>query len=209
MRTKGGAYSSTVGGIYLSAIGFTTLFRGRHEYCGVLTTSTVNREFDYQRQRGVMQSTKLDSTELLSASLGTIQRFFSVRVSSIEDMEDLTQDVCCAIIDSYDRFCGASSQSTWVFAICKNHLYKYYRKKRRTHETIARLIDLYPSRTEHKDIILDMACDRLSIPQQILYNEYYRHRKPVREIAVQMNKPEGTVKYLLFVLRRDLRSIAS
>ena len=155
-----------------------------------------------------MQTVKQNSRVLLDTFAGTIQQFFSSRVSPIEDVEDLTQDVCCAIIESYDRFTGGSSPSTWVYAICKNHLFKYYRKKRRSHETIARLIDLYPLAIEHDVRILEGVRDRLPSRQQTLFTDFYRNRKSIREIAAQMNKPEGTIKYLLHVLRRDIRRLA-
>ena len=156
-----------------------------------------------------MQTTKLNLLELIDESFEKIRQFFSSRVSSIEDSEDLTQDVCCAIVDSYGRFRGASSQSTWVFAICKHHLYKYYRRKKRSCDTIARLVDQRRSGAEPCESLLDMACDGLSAQQQSLYTEYYHLHKSIREIAVDLKKPEGTVKYLLHVLRRDLRRLAS
>ena len=40
-----------------------------------------------------------------------------------------------------------------------------------------------------------------------LYDEYYTVGQKVKDIAALLEKPEGTVKYLLYDLRRRLRRI--
>lgn len=62
-------------------------------------------------------------------------------------------------------------------------------------------------RTEETRAVLDIACERLTIQQRKLYIEHYRYRKTIREIAEQMDKPEGTIRRLLHELRGDLRKI--
>ena len=137
-----------------------------------------------------------------------IRRFFARQLSQWEDIDDLTQDVICALIDSHERFRGDSSPATWVYAICRNHLHTFYRKKKRSRELTLRL--LYETRPRSEDLsraVFDIACERLNVQQRKLYIEFYRNRFTVREIAEQMQKPAGTVKYLLYELRRDLKKI--
>ena len=135
-----------------------------------------------------------------------IGQFFLSRVSCREDAEDLKQDVLCAILRSYSRFMWRSSIGTWIYAICKNHLYKYYRDNvnrarmcsYQQHEIASR------DRDENAWIALEIALGSLSIQNRRIYTDYYRIRKSIREIAADMDRPEGTIKYMLYTVRREL-----
>jgi RNA polymerase sigma-70 factor (ECF subfamily) len=135
-----------------------------------------------------------------------IRSFFHSRVDSPEDVEDLTAEAICAVIDGFPRFRGQSAVSTWIYAICRNVLYNHFSRKRRERYLVQRVrASLHPP--EKSKWILQDAADRLPVLYRKLYEEYYILGWKIREIAMLMGKPEGTVKYLLYDLRRRLRKI--
>lgn len=138
---------------------------------------------------------------------GKIRLFFLRHLAQEEDIEDLTQEVVCAIFAGYKHFRRSSSLSTWIYAICRNQLYTFYRRKDRSQKLFSKLSRETPSRDDSLLGLLELSFDRLRPDQRKLYNDYYRFRKSVREVADELGKPEGTVKYLLYELRKDLALI--
>lgn len=59
-----------------------------------------------------------------------IYAFFYVKTNSKEAAEDLTQEVFYQALKSSSSFSGQSSLQTWMFAIAKNLLSKFYRTKK-------------------------------------------------------------------------------
>ena len=133
-----------------------------------------------------------------------IRQFFTRRVANDEDAEDLTQDAICAILKSYHRFRGDSSVWTWIFSICKHHLYSYYSRKDRSRRLLDKLRAEYREHDSSALYILDFCYDRLRPEQRILYRERYKFRRSIREIARELGLPEGTVKFRLYELRKDI-----
>ena len=153
------------------------------------------------------QSSRKELSRIIFTYEERIQRYFARQLADEEDIQDLTQDVICALMDAYPRFRGESSLATWVFSICRNHLYLHYRTKRRRRELISRLAHHNASTYEDSQAIFDLACERLSAEKRQLFTEYYRNRMSVKELAAVLERPEGTIKYLLYELRRDLKHI--
>jgi RNA polymerase sigma-70 factor (ECF subfamily) len=138
---------------------------------------------------------------------GKIHRFFHSRIASPEDAEDLTAEAVCAVIDGFTRFRGRSAVSTWIYAICRNVLFNYYARKRRERHLVQRAQFSLLGQADGKWILQD-AVGRLPPLYRKLYEEYYTMGRKVKDIGALMGKPEGTVKYLLYDLRRRLRRIA-
>lgn len=59
-----------------------------------------------------------------------IYAFFYVKTNNKEVAEDLTHEVFYQAMKSMGSFSGSSSVQTWLFAIAKNQLHKYFRSKR-------------------------------------------------------------------------------
>ncbi|MCH1625636.1 RNA polymerase sigma factor [Ferdinandcohnia quinoae] len=59
-----------------------------------------------------------------------IYAFFFVKTSSREIAEDLTQEVFYEAIKGMNSFSQTSTIQTWLFAIAKNRLKKYFRSKK-------------------------------------------------------------------------------
>jgi RNA polymerase sigma-70 factor, ECF subfamily len=136
-----------------------------------------------------------------------IRRFFRRHVAQEDDVLDLTQDVVCAILSGYERFRGASAVSTWVYGICKNQLYSFYHRSNRSKQLVSRLSRLPAVEDDSLIGLLELSFDRLRPDQRKLYNDFYRYRMTIKEIAAESGRPEGTIKYLLHELRKDLASV--
>ena len=136
-----------------------------------------------------------------------IRRFFDRKVDLREDVEDLVQDTMCAIIEAYPRFEKRSSLTTWVYGICRHILYSHWYNRKRGLNLLRRIQENGSQRTTHDSFSVLWAYERLAPSLRRLFTDYYRCGMKIREIAQSSGKPEGTVKYQLYQLRRELKRI--
>jgi RNA polymerase sigma-70 factor (ECF subfamily) len=155
-----------------------------------------------------------------------VRAFYGRRCARAEDAEDLSQEALCAIITGAVRFRGECSEATWVYAVCRNILASWLRARERE----ARLAEaaraealagdrdaggglgqdssgLAPAEREELGIALEAALASLRPAERRLYELYYPGGLRVKEISGILEKPEGTVKYQLALLRGRLRSL--
>ncbi|OGD62293.1 hypothetical protein A2160_00685 [Candidatus Beckwithbacteria bacterium RBG_13_42_9] len=69
-------------------------------------------------------------TELYWRFIPKLRRFFTGRINSPKDAEEIANDTFLSILDALPRFDGRSSLSTWIMAIARHELVDYYRKKK-------------------------------------------------------------------------------
>jgi RNA polymerase sigma factor (sigma-70 family) len=135
-----------------------------------------------------------------------IASYFRRRCATTEETEDLVQETCCAIIEGFDRLRNRETPGAWVMAICRNVFAHHVRR-----EVNARSV-LMTSDDETTGPNMELArmflIDSLSPYERKLYTLRYVERRPIAEIASELMKPEGTVKYHLFRLRGRLRARA-
>ncbi|MDC7222362.1 MAG: sigma-70 family RNA polymerase sigma factor [Spirochaetales bacterium] len=131
-----------------------------------------------------------------------IRRFFQREQLRSEVIEDLTQEVLCRLFESTRRFRGDSSRGTWIYGVCRNVLYEYYRKERR-------VLPLFEEPTSFSDgmdrVLLSLLEENLPDRLRVIYEKKYRQGWKIREIARELSLPEGTVKYYLYEIRRLLK----
>ncbi len=133
-----------------------------------------------------------------------IHAFFSRRCGNPEDIEDLAQEAMCAIVSGYHRFAQRSSLSTWVYAICRNVYTNYqYQSARQQKAAAAARETRHEARQSELEIRLEL--DSLPSSDRKLYSLFYVQVLTIRQIALMLGKPEGTVKYLLHRLRKRIR----
>jgi RNA polymerase sigma-70 factor (ECF subfamily) len=72
----------------------------------------------------------MDLEQLYQEVYPKLYAFFYARTSSREASEDLTQEVFCEAIRGAEAFRGQASVRTWLFAIARRKLSRYYRSKR-------------------------------------------------------------------------------
>jgi len=145
---------------------------------------------------------------LLERYLPMIEAYFRARVFGPEDVEDLVQEAAYQAVRSWKRFEYRSSVGTWVYAICRN-VFSAYRRGVERHRTRQVGLGRDPvdpvDEAEGRDVRI--AIDSLGVRDQRLYDLYYCWGYSVREIARRLGKPEGTIKYELYVLRRHAEEV--
>lgn len=151
----------------------------------------------------------MDAARLVAQYEPEMRRFFRGRADTREDAEDLYQEAVLAIVSGYPRFAGRSSVSTWVYAICRN-IHSHYAAGRMRRRKLDQALGTDASRAPAGTPVrhdLRLALDRLPPPQRELYRLHYEQGFPIREIAARLERPQGTVKYQLYMLRSALRRL--
>ena len=152
-----------------------------------------------------MSSEGLDS--LVLSWQPRIRGFFARRCRDHDDVDDLTQEAIAAIIRCYHTFSHRSTVSTWIYAVCRNVLSNYFYYRDRDCRLVERLRPSPPAVEAHLPLALRDAVGQLSRDGQRLYILYYVEGLSIREIAARLERPEGTVKYLLHGLRLQVRRL--
>jgi len=138
----------------------------------------------------------------------SVYRFFLHKVP--DDATDLVQRTFLACTEARDRFRGASSFRTYLFAIARNELLVFFRKRRNDADAGASSVaDLAPSpstqlvrRLEHR--LLLEALRTIPIDLQIALELHYWEEMSATEIAEVLDVPVGTAKSRLRRAREAL-----
>ena len=146
--------------------------------------------------------------EILRKHFPLIEGYFRARVTQLEDIEDLSQETAYQVIRSWNRFQHRASVSTWIYSICRNIFAAYLRRKNRVWQE-KQYLYLHGSGqlTEEDRKIVELVIESMDADYQTLYNLYYCRGYSVKEISQRIAKPEGTVKYELYLLRRETRRL--
>lgn len=149
---------------------------------------------------------------LFTRHFRSLFRFFRTKVTD-EVAEELTQVSFLACVDGRDKFRGASSFRTYLFAVGRNQLFMHFRKRGRG-DTEAALgsismadlgagpSTLVAAKAEQR--LLLRALRRIPVDFQIAIELYYWEGVPTAEIAVVLGIPEGTVRSRLTRARAHL-----
>lgn len=134
-----------------------------------------------------------------------IRRWFARRLVNEADAEDAVQETIIAILRAYPSFEARSSLRTWVYAICRNQLYRM----RKVHSRVPAALDEEPpdTRPDDPEALLDlrMAADSLPPRLRTVYQLRFVKSMKVTEIARFLQRSEGTVKFQLHQIRSVLR----
>lgn len=146
-------------------------------------------------------------------------------VRSVEDAEDLVQEVFTAVYLSLDSFEGNSKVSTWVYSIAinksKEFLRSKTRKKRSGHMVViekeeshflpSQVIDFdHPGvKMEDKELaaVLFSAIDQLSENQQVAFVMHKIEGYSYEEISRKMDLSISSVESLMFRARKKLKEL--
>ena len=144
---------------------------------------------------------------LISIWQPRIRGFFARRCRDHDDVDDLVQEAIASIIRCYHTFSHRSTLSTWVYAVCRNVLSNHIYYRDRDYRLVQRLSLDPPAVDPHLPVALRDVIGQLPKDAKRLYVLYYVEGLSIREIATRLQRPEGTVKYLLHGLRLQFRRL--
>jgi len=122
------------------------------------------------------------------------------------------QDVMLKVFENLDRYNPLYSFNTWIFTIARNHMINWISKKRLPTTKISESHPDFENRTPEQILMKNETTKQIdaliqtmaSDQRQMVYLYYYEELK-VRQIALIMDLPSGTVKSRLYWLRDKLR----
>ncbi len=147
--------------------------------------------------------------ELFERHFDAVYRFFVHKAES--DATDLVQRTFLACTEARDRFRGASSFRTFLFAIARNELLAFYRRRRSDalDPAASSVADLSPSpstmlarRREHR--LLLEALRAIPVDLQIAIELHYWEQMSAVELGEVLGVPVGTAKSRLRRAREQL-----
>lgn len=152
-------------------------------------------------------------TTLIRRHLPSLHRFFSNKLETQADVEELVQRTFAASAEGIEGFRSDSSFRTWLFAIARNLLGLWIRERRR--EVIdlskASLVDLGAgpgtavARAREQRLLLQ-ALRRIPLESQTLLELYYWEDLSAANLGEVFGVPEGTIRGRLRAAKLDLRA---
>lgn len=179
-------------------------------YAAAVTSPTEPADFELlERWRAGDRGA---GNRLFGRHFRSLFRFFRSKVAD-EIAEDLTQATFLACVDGRDAFRSAASFRTYLFAVGRNQLLMYLRKRGRHDKVIefqtVSMADLGAgpgslavAKAEQR--LLLRALRRIPVDFQIAVELYYWEGLPTRELATVLDVPEGTVRSRLARAREHL-----
>ena len=144
-----------------------------------------------------------------------LYNFFQTKLDT--DADELVQLTFLACVDAKDRFRRDASFRTFLYAIAKNQLYAFVRKRstgaaRHIELEASSIVDLVSTpRTKiarNQDYELLLGClRRLPVDQQTLLELHYWSDLGMAELAAVFEAPEVTIRSRLHRARNSLREM--
>ena len=142
---------------------------------------------------------------LLNRHRMSIRRIiFSILRGSVEDIEDIEQEVAMALYQGLARFSFKSTFKTYLYRLCRNKTIDFIRRKEKQKNLIRKIFQSIPERVqESPDKIMERMGIRNNLAQTLFeLPELERsliilkdiEHLSLKEIGEVLNKPLGTVK---------------
>ena len=139
-----------------------------------------------------------------------IYNLLYLRIGDREAAKDLSQDVFLKAFQALPHFKQDSEFYSWLYRIAINCSIDFIRKQKRKEALMLgelpldadnklQMMCMYPSpaeviENEELGRIIRRAVRQLSPGQRRVFKMRYRRELPIKEIAIRLNKSEGTVK---------------
>ena len=152
-----------------------------------------------------------------------IYNFLYRRVRDRETAEDLCQEVFLKAFKALPNFKGDSTFYSWIYRIAINCSIDFQRQRNRVKfltfeelsfdaDDVLRMVNAYPSpetitETEELGRIIRKAVRKLPPGQRRVFNLRHRRSLAIKEIAVLLDRSEGTVKAHLHHAHQRLQSM--
>lgn len=151
-------------------------------------------------------------TVLFGRHIDSVRRFFSSRVR--HDVEDLTQRTFLACEESKGSIRGDSSFRTFLFAVARNVLGKYFRSNRRHGDRTGPCDGARPDPAPSSSAVMAMvdereglqhALSRIPSEHRRVLTMYYLEQRTSADVARRLGIPHGTVRTRIRRARSLLR----
>lgn len=130
--------------------------------------------------------------------------YFFAKTGNRQQAEDLTQEVFYQAIKNFHTFSGHSSVETWLFAIARNCLRNFYRRKKyrelllkkiSPHEVHHGTPEEEVIKKEKKKTLMDAVSQLEDLPKEIVALRVYGELS-FKEIAALVNKSESHTRII-------------
>ena len=135
-------------------------------------------------------------------------RVYRMAVAMLRDAgraEEATQDAFVKVWRALPRYDGRAAPSTWLYTIARNTCVSVLRRE--AYRRMTPIDDVSepaaPSRASH-DIDWDACLARLPELQRTIVTLFYFEDRSIKDVALLLDLPEGTVKSHLHRARRAL-----
>jgi len=127
-----------------------------------------------------------------------------------EVAEDLTQQAFARAWQALASYRGEARLSTWLCRIAY-HEFTHWRRDRREFAALDTIANLPDSKAivGLQTVLFSRALDRLTDDLRETFLLHYQHELDVKEVAIILEVPAGTVKSRLFTARNRLRELLS
>lgn len=165
--------------------------------------------FLHDLQRGDSRAFRLFYTQHAPA----LFRYLQKKIATLEDCEEILQDIFVAFSDGMREFRGSSSVKTYLYAIAHNKIVDYYRKKRMKQFVFSKfpfLEDIFSvignpeeelQRGFVREAILSVLSKLEPMHQQVIRYKYIENRS-VSDIAQKLAVSIKSVESHLFRARK-------
>lgn len=177
---------------------------------------------DYELVRSFQNGDTEAFNALVLKYQNRIAKLIYRHIHDAETTKDLCQEVFLKVYKSLSKFKGNSAFYSWLYRIAMNSCIDYVRQQNRrktiglddleggTEEFL--LISKQPSPShliemEELGDIIDKAVNQLPPKQQQVFRLRYEKKLQIKEVAVLINRSEGTVKTHLHHAHRRLRGL--
>lgn len=187
---------------------------------------TVHTELNHDEHELVKRAQNGESdafNPLVSKYQHKIYNLIYKRVGDRETAKDLCQEVFLKAWQALPNFREQSVFYSWLYQIAVNCCIDFTRKRDRRYvlgseglpqnpDDTLRIIETQPSPCEileRKELryIIRRAVQQLPPGQRLSFRLRYFHELPIKQIALRMNKSEGTIKTNLHHARHKLRNM--
>jgi RNA polymerase sigma-70 factor (ECF subfamily) len=130
--------------------------------------------------------------------------------------EEIFQDIGLVIVEEARRGTQVDRFLPWAHEIVRRRVAEYFRKEGRRHAALApadledavsqsfQEFALDPAQVERRGRLLEACLEELSSPQRDLLERRYRDHTPLRALAERLKTTEGSLKVILWRIRRQL-----
>ncbi|SOC22556.1 RNA polymerase sigma-70 factor [Ureibacillus xyleni] len=140
-----------------------------------------------------------------------VYRYVYVKTGNKWDAEDIVSEIFRKCYEKYDAY-TIQNQKAWLFAIARNSIVDYYRKKK---GVPVEDLELYMTPVPFEDsleVADEMSCLQKSIhylpeeDQEIINLRYFAELK-FKDVATLLNKPDNSIRVKTARITKKLKSL--